>query len=106
MGIKENIEVQSFITRYLEINHTASAVDERFHDEFYARFGGRRKETLWGAMPVAAAQLWLKKLHDQGIVTRCRVGLGCNWQPGFPKWVYVYSLSKGEKCHDERRVQG
>lgn len=63
----------------------------------YALIGGARKETLWGAQPVAKAMSALKSLYDDGKLKRGRLSLGGNWMPGFPKWNYVYDLPD-EQC--------
>lgn len=52
-----------------------------------------RKETVWGAQPVAQAQRDLACMAQAGILDRGRIGLNTNWQPGFPKWVWGYSLA-------------
>jgi hypothetical protein len=52
---------QEWILQWLCENLEASALTAKFHNEFHARFGGTRKEYLWGACPVprATAVGWL-----------------------------------------------
>jgi len=92
-NFREETEIRKFIITYLEENFSADATDEKFHTEFYERFGGKRKQTYWGAQTVYKAQKWLKKLYDEGTLDRGVINLGANWQPGFPRWVYGYTLS-------------
>ena len=37
-----------FILNYCDKQVCVSAVDEAFHEQFYQKFGGARKKTLWG----------------------------------------------------------
>lgn len=98
MGIRtayRRDEQINWIISYLKNNLTASSVDQAFHNDFFCLFGGKRKETLWGAQPVNRAMIKLRFLFDIGVLERNRIGLsGGAWAPGFPKWVYVYSLKK------------
>lgn len=83
---------RDFIIGYLaEAGASASATDQHFHERWHARFGGTRKETLFGAQPVRNAMHHLRMMHREGLLRRSKVALGWNWQPGFPKWVYVYT---------------
>ncbi len=81
---------REFILRYLENNLEASATNQDFHDEFWAKFGGARKETFWGAQPVRKAMQLLKQLATERLIVVRIIGIK-NWQPGFPKWVRSYS---------------
>lgn len=92
--IKKNIEKRKFVLEYLEKNFTTNVCDQEFHEKWYSNFGGKRKETQWGAEPVYQAQRFLELLYKEGSLNRGVVSLGANWQPGFPKWVYGYTLKK------------
>lgn len=86
--------VERFIREYLAKYGSTSALDQKFHEEFYTKFGGARHECFWGAQTVKKAMVTLKKMAKQGILEVRRCGLAGNWQPGFPKWVNGYSLSE------------
>lgn len=90
--IPRKIAIRDFILTYLKENFCTDATDEKFHTQFYKLFGGARKETYWGAQQVYNAQRWLKLLYDEGTLDRYIIPLGSNWQPGFPRWVYGYTL--------------
>ena len=68
-----------------------------FHTAFWNKFGGSRKETNWGAKTVNGVSAILKRMESCGMLWRGRVGLGANWQPGFPRWVWGYSLTDSTK---------
>lgn len=85
---------QKFIIDYLTENHTADVCNADFHGRWFAMFGGKKKSTNWGAEPVYNAMAWLKKLYDQGLLERGVVSL-FRPEPGFPNWVYVYTLAQG-----------
>jgi hypothetical protein len=86
------IVMRNWIMGYIRENGPVCATDQPFHEAFHERFGGARKETMWGAEPVTKAMRTLKKMSDDGTLKRGRVGLGGNWQPGFPRWNYVYYI--------------
>ena len=88
-------EQVKFIQEYLGDNYVTDVTDAKFHDEFHEKFGGKRKETNWGAAPVYKAQRLLEDMYHAGMLDRGIVTLGANWQPGFPKWAYGYTLRGG-----------
>ena len=81
-----------FVIEYLEEHYATDACDQKFQEQWFLKFGGNRKQTIWGAEPVREAASYLKELWQQGILDRGVVTLGINWQPGFPRWVYGYTL--------------
>ena len=85
-------DIRDFIMAYLAENHCTDATDEKFHEEFYQRFGGKRKETYFGAQMVYKAQRWLKRMCDEKLLQRKRFGISDAPADGFPTWVYMYSL--------------
>ena len=94
--IARNIEIETFIKEYLETNYATDVLDEKFHDEFTVRFGGKQKMHYWGSCPNSLAIRWLKKLYDQGILERGRVGIP-EHEIGFPNWVYSYTLKNSNR---------
>ena len=86
------MEIQKFIIEYLRENCGTDALDTEFHDEFYRRFGGNRKQCVIGAQTVYKAQRWLLKMHKDGFLDRGVISLSTNAQMGFPSWVYTYWL--------------
>ena len=72
-----------------------SVLDSDFHDKVAEKFPKLKRELkMWGCQPVPAAMKALKELYKDYRISRGRIGLGANWQPGFPKWVYTYSIKK------------
>jgi hypothetical protein len=84
---------EKFVLEWLNKNLSACVMDAAFHEAFHEKFGGKRKEYMFGAQPVDKAQKLLASMYRRGIISRKIVSLGGNWQYGFPKWVYVYCLS-------------
>jgi len=88
-------ERHAFILDYLKREISASVVDQPFQDAYHLKFPFYKREfKVWGAMPVKQAQKDLAELERSGILERFRCSLGANWQPGFPKWVWSYSLAE------------
>ena len=86
-----NSDHYAFVNDWLDEHHETSCVDQLFHEAFLRKFGGKYKAKNWGAQPAFSAMKVLKEMYKQGLVSRSVVGLGKNWQPGFPKWVYSYT---------------
>lgn len=86
------IRKQKFILEYLKKEHTANVLDAGFHQKWWDEFRGARHIYAFGSSPCPNAMTWLKKLYDQNILNRGRVGMH-GMETGFPKWVYVYTLS-------------
>jgi len=91
MLIKRSIEIEEFIVAYLKQHGYTDVTDSDFHDEFTAKFGGKRKNYVYGACPNQVAMRWLKRLYDQRALSRGRISL-CEHEKGFPNWVYGYSI--------------
>lgn len=85
----------SWILDWLEKNFCADSLNQDFHEAYHARFPEyKRRETNWGAQPVAQAMRDLSRLAASGILETGRINLAANWQPGFPKSVISYSLPR------------
>ncbi len=86
--------MDEWIIEYIKSNYYVSATDYLFHEAFFAEFGGRRKETCFGAQTVYKAQKRLKKLWERDILERHRNTIRA--RDGLSKWVYVYKLHEPE----------
>lgn len=94
----EMSECEQWVFNWLLMQHEASSVSQEFHEQFHAAFPQYRvKTTNWGAQPVSKAMKTLKQMYDRGIISRCRIGLGLNWQPGFPRSALSYHLSNEQR---------
>ena len=85
-----------WIAEWLENNLEASVVNQGFHEAYHVRFPRyKRRETHFGAQPVAQAMRDLQAMHRQGLLIRRRLSIGNGvWQPGFPKSALSYSLDR------------
>lgn len=84
---------REFILAYLREHLSADACDTEFHDEFYRRFGGKRRNVNYGARMVYKAMTCLREMHRDGLLSRAVIPLDYTDLPdGFPKWVYSYAL--------------
>lgn len=92
--IESKFEKRQWILGWLDRHFHADATNGDFHDEYFEKFGGRRKETDWGTQPVYEAQRLLKELFDEGLLERDRVNLSSYKHPVYPRWVWVYSKHK------------
>jgi len=85
---------RTWIVSYLERETEVSAVRANFHAAFATRFDCAVRPSAVGASVCRAAMSRLAQLASTGVLTRQRMPLGTAWQPGFPRWVYCYSLRK------------
>ena len=85
-------EQEQFIVEWCQNNLCTGVTDSPFHDEFYAKFGGARKQYLWGAAPVHKAMRLMYSMSRRGILARAKVLPGSNGGLGFPNWCYTYHL--------------
>jgi hypothetical protein len=86
-----DFQIEEFIREYLEKNTSADVLNTDFHDQFSERFGGSRIPKYWGAMPNKKAMRYLKKLYNQGVLSRGIVSIP-EHEIGMPNWVYSYFL--------------
>jgi len=84
-------EKSDWIIDYLEDSSGVSVVDQDFQEAYYKKFKVKRVIKMYGANPCPDAQKTLKKMYDAGEVRRARMSI-TGQLPGFPKWVWVYSL--------------
>lgn len=89
--MKNNKEI--FIINYLKKHVTVDACNENFHDEFFNQFGGKRKQTFFGAQPIYKAMRLLSKMYKENKIDRTIISLPDHLS-GFPNWIYVYSLKE------------
>ena len=84
-------KAEKYILNYLNENPTGiDILDCEFIDGFAKATGAKVKFTYWGANKCNYAAKTLSRMCKAGILERFVIGLGNNWQKGFPKWVYVY----------------
>jgi hypothetical protein len=61
------------------------------------RRGAKFEGVAWGADHCPQLGRDLTRLYKARKLTRFRIGLGQNWQPGFPKWVWSYQLPQRDE---------
>ncbi len=72
----------------------ADVLNSDFVDSFIKEFNPTFRPTAWGAYKCPALGRLLSNMCKKGILGRMIISLGANWQPGFPKWAYVYSVNE------------
>lgn len=87
-------ERYDWIVVWLKGNLEASSVNQAFHEAYHVQFPRyKRRETYYGAQPVAQAMRDLQAMYRQGLLIRRRVSIGNGvWVAGFPKSALSYSL--------------
>jgi hypothetical protein len=89
--MKHKAERWAWLQHYFENHpHGTSILDAEF---VYAKENKAPLHyTLWGANKCATLSKDLSAMESCGILERYRLGLAGNWQPGFPTWIWEYSL--------------
>ncbi len=80
---------------YENYQHGVDILNYEFVDDFLTAFPKLKWEAKnWGAHSCPSLGRILKKLYDRNLLKRGTIGLGINWQPGFPRWVWTYALTE------------
>lgn len=77
---------------YIAQNGQVDILVVDFVDEYLKQFNPKFKPTNWGAHKCPEIARYLSLCYKSNLLNRARLSLGYNWQPGFPKWVFVYYL--------------
>lgn len=75
-------------------NQATDILDSQFVNDYITKFKPKFTHVNWGAHKCKEISRLLAGLYKKGYLTRFSIGLGTNWQPGFPRWVYSYELPK------------
>lgn len=92
-------ERRRWLLRFMSRHGSVDVMNAGFVDAYVEFTGAKVDIMLWGANKCGLLSADLRRLHHSQTVERHRIGLGANWQPGFPKWVNSYSLTEGDN-HD------
>ena len=74
------------------IRSGVDVLDSAFVDAYADKTGAQVFIQPFGANTCRQLGRDLSKMYKNGLLERGRIGLGFNWQHGFPKWVYSYHL--------------
>jgi len=83
-----------WIAEWIKREGQADVLNSEFVDCYINAVEARFRPTYWGAHKCPALGSDLAHMAKCGALDRFRVGLGANWQPGFPRWVWSYSLGR------------
>lgn len=88
-------KAEDFILEWLKKSPVGvDILNSDFIDAFVAETGAKEHIMMWGANKCPYAAKTLNRMASEGLLTRRIIGIGSNWYPGFPKWVYTYSLAR------------
>lgn len=82
---------EQFILDYLARHNLTDVLDAPFVDAYVQATGAATAERLIGAPQCLTLSRDLASLHRRGLLTRQSASVGGG--PGWPTWVYVYSLA-------------
>lgn len=89
--MKSKQERQEWIIQYIKNSNGVDVLNSEFVDAYVEHTGAAVDVMMWGANRCKMIGRDLSELNNSGKLSRFRIGIS-NWQPGFPKWVYSYSL--------------
>lgn len=81
-----------WITAYILSHGRVDVLCLDFVESFAEATGCKYVPAPWGAGWCDTLGRTLSRMEKLGRLKRKRLGLGSNWQSGFPKWVWTYSL--------------
>lgn len=84
--------MREWVIAQLKEHKYVDVLNAAFVESFIRAFDPDWTPTMWGAHKCPALGRLLANMARDGVLKRFASGLGPNWQPGFPRWVYVYSL--------------
>lgn len=86
---------ETWILRAVRDRRFVDVLNADFVSEYAAHTGATMRHSTWGAGWCGLLSADLRKMHKKKILRRTAYGLsGGAWQPGFPKWVYSYSVAR------------
>ena len=83
---------RAWLLRAIATEKFVDVLNTHFVDDYVNATGAKVIVMTWGANRCRLLSSDLMRMHNAGLLQKHRIGLGCNWQPGFPKWVNSYSL--------------
>ena len=83
-------EIQRFVTNYVLEHFCADCLNQEFVTLMIEKFNFEFVPQVFGSHMCPKISQVLSKLYKNGVLERRRVGISEG--PGFPKWVYSYSL--------------
>lgn len=81
-----------WIMAWIKKNGSTDVLNSDFVDAYIEATSAKFRHTAWGAYKCPTLGKDLAHMARCGALKRGRIGLGSNWQPGFPKWVWAYSV--------------
>lgn len=73
-------------------------------DEYVEATGMKFKWMAWGANVCQQLGRDLAFMAKRGALSRGRLGLGANWQRGFPKWVWSYKIGPASYLFEKEAI--
>lgn len=85
--------IKSWIEQYQPGTNGVDILNADFVDGYIKKFSPAHRGANWGAKKCPEISRVLSNcLRNGWFKYRSRIGLGKNWQVGFPKWVYAYFI--------------
>lgn len=81
-----------WLMAWIQKNGSTDVLNSDFVNDYIEATHAKHKPTCWGAYKCPMLGRDLAHMAKCSALKRGRLGLGTNWQPGFPRWVWVYSV--------------
>ena len=88
---------QAWIKEWVQKNTFVDVLNCDFVFAYIKATGVPFEDTNWGAPKCRTLGQDLAGMVHDGTLSRRCVGLSGNWQPGFPRWVWTYTLANGQQ---------
>ncbi len=91
-----------WLLAYIKKHGGVDVLNSDFVDSYVAATGMKVETMVWGANRCRALGRDLAHMEIMSALKRFRIGLGGNWQPGFPKWVWSYNVGHAAYLYEPR----
>lgn len=82
----------TWLMAYIQRKGHVDVLNSELVDEYAQATNAKIIPVCWGAHHCPTLGRDLAHMAKCGALKRGRIGLSGNWQPGFPKWVWAYSV--------------
>lgn len=93
-----------WIINHVERLRFVDILNSDFVDGYLEEFKPKFQPMTIGAHKCPQLRRDLSEMASYGFLKRGTIGVGGNWQPGFPKWVRCYSI--GSRAETMKTVMG
>lgn len=94
----------AWLMAYIEQHGNVDVLNSDFVDDYIEATHAKFRPSCWGAHICPMLGSDLAHMARVGALKRFTVGLGANWQPGFPRWVWTYEVGPASYLYSQKTL--